>query len=149
MCALCNNNDPSWLEKRHMKGQTLRKEYAKIVKDYTGEEPCSHALKKIGTTMWEKKVTIDAYIIDRLLSVYNTSGTSIGEANAIIYMKENITRERVQRHIRKVTNNKTGIVRFTVDIRINKKPTASNFIELDDAITYKNEILKKRKENNV
>lgn len=156
MCKLCNikgkerkARDIKYYGKRAL----VRKEFARIVYQYTEGFPCEKCLTTyIGHISSIKSglsdFSIDTYIIDKLYKSYICQVDNYRRNYAKFYGRithaTKIEKERIAlrvcRNIRVTINSKTSHQAFTVIKTVNKKSVRKNFGTLKEALEFRDKL---------
>ena len=150
MCKLCNNNDIFIEHPYNITTQvsSITNEFKKVVIQYTKEYPCNKVIKYYKAyTRISNKLSIDEWILKRLLKVYRPSiitdaAFAVKKGRLVGTTKECKAKyEAVESNIQKLVYS-TGTVRFQVNYYIRKVGNKTKkFKTLKEAQQYKQEVL--------
>lgn len=146
MCKLCNTDSIYVLHKKTNKAKRVPSQkislFVSVVRDYTGEEPCSKC--RITFNSFKGNLTIDEWVQKRFIQKlfgedYKKVARRMKTLETVKYRKvkkkTNFKRISVELYISKIMYSKTSSYKF------NKSPNEKSFKTLKEAQQYKKEIL--------
>ncbi|MCK5848498.1 MAG: hypothetical protein KAH01_04815 [Caldisericia bacterium] len=140
MCKICNDDSPAY-EPQRMGVSSVPAMFCKIVKQYTGEQPCKKLVRGFSSKYTASKKSLDGpigfdeYIIKRLLNSYTTSKE---KRRMYDYRKPKWT--KIERCIYESEDSKDTYKKYLVRItKENKYLKKKVFIDINEARAFRDE----------